>query len=451
MATPEQIRAALERLNPEQQQTLLAEYEKRKGLSPGLRLFMARSQGTQQATAGAQERSQGAIRDKGLDDPLSPEFQALREQGEMQGTAEAGPYAAGILGAGAAAGMAPAGLLPGLAKDAAIYGAAEVGEKALGLPSWTSEVIGAVSPGKQLLKWGLGKLGVGGAVKAAQTGAAQAAKAAAPEIDDAIKAAKLDSILQNNARQAANELRKKEAHELKMQLMRDRAAGKAGPKAVPRAAPPKAPATEGATALKPESEFIPDEAVSLVAEPLPFRPRGSVKPATNLGGPAKPGPAPTPDDKLAETLQASIDAAKAKKGAVRGKGTPLLEDALDTASGMHQREATAGMTERVAARRREVGADKLARELGMDADVIRSDAGDIVGEALGAHSPIIPEKAWKVITAKMLSLPPSERYAYVAKATGWARPQIEQLRRTYENLGIAIPVAAAGSLLASDQ
>ena len=45
-----------------------------------------------------------------------------------------------------------------------------------------------------------------------------------------------------------------------------------------------------------------------------------MKPATNLGGKAKPGPAPTPDDKLAETLQASIDAAKAKKaGAVRGK------------------------------------------------------------------------------------------------------------------------------------
>lgn len=206
-----------------------------------------------------------------------------------------------------------------------------------------------------------------------------------------------------------------------------------------------------------EVPMIPDEAVSLVAEPIPPRvrrqpvegiviqppaprgappapPQATVQPtvqakgtttmATNLGGKAKPGPAPTPPDKLEEALQASLK----------------VQDE------MHQRAATAGMTEKVAARRREIGADKLARELGMDPDVIRSDAGDIVGEALGAHSPIIPEKAWKQIMAKMLSLPPAERYAYVAKATNWARPQIEQLRRNYEHLGIAIPVAAASGL-----
>lgn len=206
-----------------------------------------------------------------------------------------------------------------------------------------------------------------------------------------------------------------------------------------------------------EVPMIPDEAVSLVAEPIPPRvrrqpvqgiviqppaPRGAppappqttVQPtvqakgtttmATNLGGKAKPGPPPTPPDKLEEALQASLK--------VQGE--------------MHQRAATSGMTEKVAARRREVGADKLAKELGMDPDQIRNDAGDIVGEALGAHSPIIPEKAWKQIMAKMLSLPPEERYAYVARATNWARPQIEQLRRNYEHLGIAIPVAAASGL-----
>jgi hypothetical protein len=194
-------------------------------------------------------------------------------------------------------------------------------------------------------------------------------------------------------------------------------------------------------------KFIPDEAVSLVAEPLPFRPRGTTKPATNLGGKAKPGPAPTSDDEIADVLQASIDAAKAKKaGAVRGKGTPLLEEALDTASGMHQRAATAGMTEAVADQRRRLGSQVVARKTGMARHEVQSDAGTILNEALGEVSPVIPADRWKDIVTKMKSLPPEERTAYVARARGVKNmAQIENLRRTLETLGLLLPLGAVAA------
>ena len=318
----------------------------------------------------------------------------------------------------------------------------------------------AMLPGKGGM---LGSLMGRGEPAAAATQAAELAAAARAETQAAAaikteaQAAKLAlearKVAAREAESAARIKALEETTRARIAAIEARASGKAVPR-VPKAkpAPSAAPPSEGATALKnedfPDAPFIEDSALKV----LPFPPaKGTVKPSTNLGGAAKPGPAGTPPDELEETLRRSIEAVKAKKaGAVRGK-SPVVDKALDTAEGMHQREATAGMTERVAARRKEVGADKLARELGMDADVIRSDAGDVVGEALGAHSPIIPEKAWKEISAKMLSLPPSERYAYVARATRWARPQIEQLRRTYENLGIAIPVAATGAALASDR
>jgi GNAT superfamily N-acetyltransferase len=403
----------------------------------------------------------------------------------------------------------------------------------------------------KILKLAGGKAGMLGQIgeRMAGTGAAEVAKTVAPEVAEAA------------AKKAATEaekmaLRKKslEIAERRLALMEQRAAAKAaprpGPKAVP--APPKAPPTEGATALKPEPEFIPDEAVSLVAEPLPFRPRGSVKPATNLGGSARPGPAPTPDDKLAETLQASIDAAKAKKGAVlqgppeinvnfndsvtdsfkgqvngrmkavsnsgvelghidwaadaksikiqnievkpalrrRGIGTklveklkaenpdlklewggttedgaklraavegtakkgavrgksPILDEALTNAEGMHQREATAGMTEAVADQRRRLGSQVVARKMGMGRHEVQSDAGTILNEALGEVSPVIPADRWAEIVSKMKSLPPEERVAYVARARGVKNmAQIENLRRTLETLGLLLPVGVAAA------
>lgn len=420
------------------------------------RLYFAGRGKADDVAAEANQQGQAAIRDKGLDDPLSPEFQALRERGEMEGTAAAAGPTAAILGAGAAGGLAPAGFIPGMLKDTAIYGAAEGAEKLLGLPSWTGELVGAVSPVKSLGKLLLGGA-VGGAKKAAVGGAAgmadDVAKAAAAatrkaELDLATKEARLASI-------TAKEERARELHQIRVEAARAKAAGKPGPRAVPKSEPAPAPRTEGATALKPEPEFIPDEAVSLVAEPLPFRPRpskGTTTMATNLGGKAKPGPAATPDDELAATLQASIDAAKATKaGAVRGKGTPLLEEALDTASGMHQREATAGMTEAVAARRRAVGSQKVARELGMERHQVQSDAGTILNEALGEVSPVIPEKAWAGIVAKMKSLPPEERVAYVARARGVKNmAQIENLRRTLETLGLLAPVGLAVGAASSE-
>jgi hypothetical protein len=115
---------------------------------------------------------------------------------------------------------------------------------------------------------------------------------------------------------------------------------------------------------------------------------------------------------------------------------------------MHPREATAGMTERVADERRRLGSQVVARKLGMERGQVQSDAGTILNEALGEVSPVIPADRWKDIVTKMKSLPPEERVAYVAKARGVKNmAQIENLRRTLEHLGLLVPAAASGLTL----
>lgn len=69
------------------------------------RLYIAKNRSVKQAEAGAKARSE-----KGLDDPLSPEFQALRAEGERRGTAEAGPIAAEMLASTALLGGAGMGV-----------------------------------------------------------------------------------------------------------------------------------------------------------------------------------------------------------------------------------------------------------------------------------------------------------------------------------------------------
>jgi hypothetical protein len=288
----------------------------------------------------------------------------------------------------------------------------------------------------------MGGVEASAATGAADAAAAQTAKAEAQAAKLALEARK---VAAHEAQAAAKIKALEEITKARVAAIERRAAGGATrtPRAVSKPSPPAAPPTEGATALQPEPEFIDPSAVKV----LPFPPaKGTVKPATNLGGVAKPGPAPTPPDKLEETLQATLDSLKAKKaGAVRGK-SPIVDEALTNAEGMHQRDATAGMTERVADERRRLGSQVVARKLGMERGQVQSDAGTILNEALGEVSPVIPADRWKDIVTKMKSLPPEERVAYVARARGVKNmAQIENLRRTLETLGLLLPLGAVAA------
>ena len=186
--------------------------------------------------------------------------------------------------------------------------------------------------------------------------------------------------------------------------------------------------------------MIPDEAVSLVAEPIPPRIRrqpvqgiviqppafrgappappqatvqakGTTTMATNLGGKAKPGPAPTPPDEIEAKLRESLTKIQGEKG------SPLQVPRI------------------------EVGAQKVGRQIGMTKEQVRQEAGPVLDETRGEASPILPKKALSSIIDTMKALPMAEREAYVARATsGKAKWQIENIRRTLEHLGLLVPV-----------
>lgn len=357
---------------------------------------------------------------------------ALKGLGLSLAGGAAGGYAGKAVGGGLEAAGAPSGTSKVLGTAGGLAGGFAgpmVGPQAL-------MKLAAVGGGRGgMLSSVLGKVFPEGA---AVSGAAEASAAKVAMVERALAIKEAES-----AARIADRARLTDARIAQMEARAARS-GTRAPRAASKPSPPAASSTEGATALQPDPDFIDPSAVKV----LPFQAKGTVKPATNLGGVAKAGPTPTPDDKLAETLQASIDAVKAKKaGAVSGKGTPLLEKALDTSRGMHQREATAGMTEAVAARRKAVGSQVVARELGMGRHEVQSDAGTILNEALGEVSPVIPEARWADIVTKMKSLPPSERVAYVARARGVKNmAQIENLRRTLETLGLLLPIGVAAGV-----
>lgn len=448
--TPEEVRAAMEGLSPEQQMQFVAELEKRRGAMEAQPKKDPTAMFREQlSTAGSfghtpqpEEMPEGAAGKLALAGTIA----SLPLGVQAAGAPLAALRGLALSAAGASAGgYAGSGLGRGLEIVGAPEGTSEVGGTLGGLVGGVAGPMGGPMALAKILKVGGGK---GGMLARLIGGGEEAAKAVAPEVaeesakraaavartkelDIATKEARLASI-------AAKEERAKELHQIRVEAARAKAAGKPGPKVVPTPEPAPAPRTEGATALKPEPEFIPDEAVSLVAEPLPFRPRGTTKPATNLGGKAKPGPAPTPPDELEATLQASIDAAKAAKaGAVRGKGTPLLEEALDTASGLK-------------GPRIQEGAQRVGRGVGMTKEEVRTATGPLLGEKLGEASPIIPKEPWTRIVETMKALPKTggHREAYVARAApGKNRGQMEQLRRTLEQLGLLLPIGAGGVAL----
>lgn len=234
-------------------------------------------------------RGQAAVRDRGLDDPLSPEFQALRERGQMEGTAAAAGPTAAILGAGVAGGLAPAGFIPGMLKDTVIYGAAEGAEKLLGLPSWTGEALGAISPVKSL-----GKLLLGGAVggakrgatavaaegaealasrEAAKTAERETARAAAERLAEKKLELEARKVAAREAESAARVRAIEERTRAQVAAMQERAARSGAPRSTRAYTPKAAPKTSGANALEPE--FIDESAVTV----LPFKPKPSTAPA----------------------------------------------------------------------------------------------------------------------------------------------------------------------------
>lgn len=299
----------------------------------------------------------------------------------------------------------------------------------LGLPSWMGEMVGLVSPARQI-KGALGRMMASRAEKAA------AATAATSGADDAIKALKVKELEQrladraakraaDEADRAAKAAREAERHELYKEAMRARLEGKLPPRAPkPKqpTQPPPAP-TKEATAVEPD--FIPDEAVSVIADPIPettILPAGKRAMATNLGGKAKPGPAPTPEVDLEDVLRRSIEAAKAKKaGAVSPLRGPRLE----------------------------IGAERVGKGAGMTKEEVRLATGPRLDEALGEASPILPDMPLQKIIDTMKALPKTggAREAYVARATsGKTKWQVENIRRTLEHLGLLAPVAVAGGM-----
>jgi hypothetical protein len=145
---------------------------------------------------------------------------------------------------------------------------------------------------------------------------------------------------------------------------------------------------------------------------------------TNLGGPARPGPAPTRPEDLEETLRQSIEAAKAAQAARAATASPLK------------------------APRIQVGAQRVGKQAGLTKEEVRRQTGPILGEAVGEASPILPQEPLKKIIDTMRALPKTggAREAYVARATsGKAQWQIENIRRTLEHLGLLAPVAAVGA------
>ena len=427
--TPEEIRAAMEGLSPEQQAQFVSELERRRGTQvtkpKGDPADMFRQQ---LATAGSfghtpqpEEMPEGAAGKLAMAGTIA----SLPLGVQAAGAPLAALRGLALSAAGASAGgYAGSGLGRGLEIVGAPEGTSEVGGTLGGLVGGVAGPVGGPMALAKLLKVGGGRGGMlanllsGGEAAAAKGAATQAAKAVTPEVtrkaelDIAIKEARL-------AKLAADAKRAEELHQARLA----KAAGtavKPGPKLVQK----PVPKTEGATALKPDEEFIPDEAVSLVAEPLPFRPRGQTTMATNLGGKAKPGPAPTPEVDLEDVLRRSIEAAKAKKAG-------LAESAL---KGPRVQE----------------GAQRVGKTVGMTKEEVRTATGPLLGEKLGEASPIIPKEPWARIVETMKALPKTggQREAYVARAApGKNRGQMEQLRRTLEELGLLLPIGAGGVAL----
>jgi hypothetical protein len=94
------------------------------------------------------------------------------------------------------------------------------------------------------------------------------------------------------------------------------------------------------------------------------------------------------------------------------------------------------------------GAQRVGRAEGLTKEQVRAQTAPILGEAPGEASPILPRAVLGKIVDTVKALPPSEREAYVARATsGKAQWQIENIRRTLEHLGLLVAGATGAGAL----
>lgn len=102
----------------------------------------------------------------------------------------------------------------------------------------------------------------------------------------------------------------------------------------------------------------------------------------------------------------------------------------------------------------EVGAERVGKATGMTKEEVRTLTGPIVGESVGAASPVFPQKAFDAIYAKMKAMPRGgpERKAYAAAAKGEkAMSQVETIRRTLEAAGLVVPAAAIADAIRREE
>lgn len=369
------------------------------------RLHVSRQSMTERAQAGATKRL-GAVDQSGKvvagPDNRYANYPRLPLGVELDPATTEGKINNAMLLAASGIPMVAAFRAAPLATSAAVaagYGGSELGEAAGDKAGGFAEAVGAPKGTRAVLRTG-GALagGVIGGVKGAKV--ANAVRGAiAPAAAEAVVAREVPSVstLQDVGKAARAEalaagVSEQEAHE---------AAKAAITTAIRGGAPP---ATRGATALAVD-----------VAEAPAVLPAGKRAMATNLGGKAKPGPAPTAPEDLEATLKASLN---------KIANAPPLKGP-----------------------RIEVGAQKVGREVGMTKEEVRKATGPVLDEALGEASPILPKKALYSIIDTMKKIPPAEREAYVAKATsGKAKWQIENIRRTLEHLGLLLPVGVAAGV-----
>lgn len=387
------------------------------------RLYLAGEQGVSQAEAGATARAEAPREESPWERlgrsttfgtaPTPEEARTMSEERIPEFAMGAAALAPLLTGAVAAPAATAKGLLGGMVGGAAggeagrwvgrnlpIVG----GETAANVLGGVGGLAGGVTGGIAVPKVGLKGLmnvilgGRGGALGklvgaeagpvAAPVTAEVAAKKAATDL--AIKEARLQALQAKAARDA-------EWHAARMERLS--LSGTAKPKAI-----------------KPPVE-VPKPTVE--APPASTPPRNTTGVLTS----GKPGPPPTPPDQVEEALRRSIEAAKAKAA------SPLQVPRV------------------------QVGAQKVGKPLGLTKEQVRMETGPILGEKLGEASPIIPKEPWERIVETMKALPKTggAREAYVARAApGKNRGQMEQLRRTLEQLGLLLPIGAGGVALTSD-
>lgn len=357
------------------------ELEQKAAKAPGaVRLKIARAQMEERGTASAMKSA-----NRGLDDPSSPEFQALKDKAELRGQAEAAKYIPTILGTPLAAqGVAMALGTRGIG---AAVGGAE-GYRKGGVPG---AVIGATA----------------GALKPGLTGTAAGAMQGyeAGGLKGAALGAILGVALGGGKQAVAGEL----------------AGLRGSAQAAVRAAAPEAAAAKAATSEVAAAKTALPTADELGAKILDWKTKQGFSGAQ------------------------MVSSLKNVYGISPAEGRKMVSMVLEANGLTAKAAAAAELQSALKAPRVQVGAQAVGKELSLSKEAVREMTGPVVGEARGAASPVFPQKAFDEIYDKMLAMPRvgPERAAYSAAAKGEkAMSQVETIRRVFERFGVVLPIAA---------